>query len=59
MMAYVTRWFDEHRGSAVALVSSGQYVAGALWPLVLQIAVGMIGWRSTMLLYGVLVVTAR
>ena len=56
MMAYVTRWFDEHRGSAVALVSSGQYVAGALWPLVLQLAVGMIGWRSAMLLYGVLVI---
>jgi MFS family permease len=56
MMAYVTRWFDEHRGSAVALVSSGQYVAGALWPLVLQLAVGTIGWRSTMRLYGVLVV---
>jgi MFS family permease len=56
IMAYVTRWFDEHRGSAVALVSSGQYVAGALWPLILQLAVGTIGWRSTMLLYGVLVV---
>jgi hypothetical protein len=30
IMAYVTRWFDVHRGSAVALVSSGQYMAGAL-----------------------------
>jgi MFS family permease len=54
IMAYVTRWFDQHRGSAVALVSSGQYMAGALWPLVLQFAVGAIGWRSTMLLYGLL-----
>ena len=56
LMAYVTRWFDDHRGSAVALVSSGQYVAGALWPLVLQYSVGAIGWRGTMLLYGALVV---
>src|SRR5689334_10804828 len=56
IMAYVTRWFDEHRGSAVALVSSGQYVAGALWPLILQLVVGTIGWRETMLLYGVLVI---
>ena len=31
-IAYVTRWFDRRRGSAVALVSSGQYVAGAVWP---------------------------
>ena len=56
LMAYVTRWFDDHRGSAVALVSSGQYVAGALWPLILQLAVGTLGWRRTMLLYAVLVV---
>jgi MFS family permease len=57
VLAYVTRWFDEHRGSAVALVSSGQYMAGAVWPLLLQFAVGTIGWRTTMLLYGVLVMT--
>jgi MFS family permease len=56
IMAYLTRWFDDHRGSAVALVSSGQYVAGALWPLALQLAVGTLGWRRTMLLYAALVV---
>src|SRR5690242_11122047 len=56
IMAYVTRWFDRRRGSAVALVSSGQYVAGALWPLILQLPVGTIGWRETMLLYGVLAI---
>src|SRR5579871_2039485 len=39
MMAYVTSWFDRHRGSAIALVSSGQYVAGALWPLLFQIGI--------------------
>jgi MFS family permease len=55
IMAYLTRWFDDHRGSAVALVSSGQYVAGALWPLALQLAVGSLGWRRTMLLYAALV----
>jgi MFS family permease len=36
MMAYVTRWFHRHRGSAIALVSSGQYVAGAVWPLIFR-----------------------
>jgi MFS family permease len=51
IMAYLTRWFDDHRGSAVALVSSGQYVAGALWPMLLQVAIGRLGWRHTMLLY--------
>ena len=29
---YVSRWFDRRRGSALALISSGAYVAGALWP---------------------------
>jgi MFS family permease len=52
-MAYVTSWFDRHRGSAVALVSSGQYVAGAVWPLLLQLGVNELGWRRTMRLYAV------
>ena len=34
----------------------GDMLAGALWPLVLQLAVGMIGWRSAMLLVRVLVI---
>jgi MFS family permease len=55
MMAYVTGWFDRHRGSAVALVSSGQWVAGALWPMLLQIGVDEFGWRRTMRLFAVLV----
>src|SRR5882757_5796049 len=29
---YVSRWFDRRRGSALALISSGTYLAGALWP---------------------------
>ena len=29
---YVSRWFDRHRGSALALISSGSYLAGAVWP---------------------------
>ena len=28
LLVYVTRWFDKRRGSAVAFISSGQYVAG-------------------------------
>ena len=55
MMAYVTSWFDRRRGSAIALVSSGQYVAGALWPLLLQIGVDEMGWRRTMRIYAVVI----
>jgi len=56
MMAYVSLWFDRRRGSAIALVSSGQYVAGAVWPLLLQTGVDEIGWRRTMQLFALLVV---
>jgi MFS family permease len=55
MMAYVSLWFDRRRGSAIALVSSGQFVAGAVWPLLLQTGVDTLGWRHTMRLFAVLV----
>ncbi len=54
-IAYVTRWFDRRRGSAVALVSSGQYVAGAIWPVLLQVGIDRYGWRRAMMLYGILI----
>jgi len=55
LMTYVTRWFDRRRGSAIALISSGQYVAGAVWPSVFQFGIEGIGWRTTMLVFGVAV----
>ncbi len=54
MMAYVSLWFDRRRGAALALVSSGQYVAGALWPALFERGVAIWGWQATMLAYGVL-----
>ena len=32
LMVYVSRWFDRRRGSALALISSGGYLAGFVWP---------------------------
>jgi MFS family permease len=52
---YVTRWFDRRRGSALALISSGTYAAGAFWPPIFERAVAHIGWRQTMLCYAALV----
>jgi MFS family permease len=51
---YVTRWFDRRRGSALALISSGVYLAGAVWPPVFERAIAYIGWRHTMLWYALL-----
>ena len=50
---YVSRWFDRRRGSALALISSGSYLAGALWPPVFERAIAGFGWRQTMLWYAV------
>ena len=50
---YVSRWFDRRRGSALALISSGSYLAGSLWPPVFERAIAGIGWRQTMLCYAI------
>ena len=51
---YISRWFDRRRGSALALISSGSYVAGAIWPPIFDRAIAYAGWRQTMLYYGLL-----
>lgn len=56
MYVYISNWFDKRRGSALALISSGSYLAGALWPPVFERSVSAFGWRTTMLLYGGLVI---
>src|SRR4029078_3477247 len=53
LYVYVRRWFDRRRGSAVALISSGCYVAGAVWPVAFERIIAAYGWRTSMLAYGV------
>jgi MFS family permease len=52
LYVYVSKWFDRHRGSALALISSGVYIAGAVWPPIFERAVAAVGWRQTMWSYG-------
>ncbi len=54
MYIYVSRWFDRRRGSALALISSGSYLAGAMWPPLFERVIADFGWRQTMLWYGAL-----
>jgi MFS family permease len=51
LYVYVSRWFDRRRGSAVALISSGMYLAGTIWPALFERGIAAIGWRHTMLVY--------
>jgi MFS family permease len=52
LLVYVSRWFDRRRGTALALIASGQYIAGIVWPSVFQLAMARYGWQVTMLGYG-------
>jgi MFS family permease len=52
LYVYVSRWFDRRRGSALALIAGGQYLAGAIWPPILERAISGLGWRETMLVFG-------
>jgi MFS family permease len=47
LLADVSHWFDRRRGIAIAIVASGQYVAGAIWPPVAHHFIAAVGWRET------------
>src|SRR5205823_3221029 len=46
-------WFGRRRGIAVAIVISGNYLAGAVWPPILQYLFDHAGWRATYIGLGV------
>ena len=46
LMADISHWFVRRRGIAVALVGSGNYLAGAIWPMVLAGVLQDSGWRA-------------
>jgi MFS family permease len=47
LLAHVSQWFDRRRGIAVAIFASGNYLAGAVWPPIVQHFIASDGWRST------------
>jgi MFS family permease len=52
LYVYVSRWFDRRRGSALALISSGSYLAGTVWPPIFERSIALFGWQATMIGYG-------
>jgi MFS family permease len=46
LVADVSLWFVRRRGIAVAIVASGNYLAGTLWPPLMQAAIEAVGWRQ-------------
>jgi MFS family permease len=47
MMADVSHWFVRRRGVAVVVAASGNYLAGTLWPLAMNLTLPWLGWRET------------
>jgi len=47
LVADTSLWFTRRRGIAVAICASGNYLAGAAWPTVLQHYFDTVGWRAT------------
>jgi len=56
LVADVSLWFQKRRGIAVAIVASGNYLAGTLWPPLLTLGIQSYGWRNSYIAIGVLVV---
>lgn len=50
LIADVSQWFLKRRGIAVALIASGNYLAGAIWPLILADILAGPGWRVAFLI---------
>jgi MFS family permease len=53
LVADTSLWFDKHRGIAVAICASGNYLSGTIWPPILQYFFDTIGWRQTYIGFGV------
>ena len=47
LVADTSQWFTRKRGIALAICMSGNYLAGAVWPPVIQHFVQSVGWRQT------------
>src|SRR5438132_7343747 len=58
LVADISMWFTRHRGIAVAICISGNYLAGAVWPPTLQYFFDAVGWRSTYIGVGLFALAA-
>ena len=52
LIADTALWWNKRRGIAVAICASGNYVAGAVWPPIVQWGIESFGWRPTYMAMG-------
>jgi len=58
LVADISLWFTRRRGIAVAVVMSGNYLAGTVWTPLMQYFIDHSGWRNTYIGTGVFCVLA-
>ena len=46
LIADISHWFVRRRGIAVAIAASGNYLSGAIWPILLAEVLADSGWRA-------------
>ncbi|TVP73608.1 MAG: MFS transporter [Rhodobacteraceae bacterium] len=56
LIADISHWFQRRRGIAVAVAASGNYLSGAIWPMVLAGVLLDNGWRAVCLALAVIVI---
>ena len=56
LVADTSLWFTRRRGIAVAIVISGNYLAGTVWPPILQHFFDHAGWRATYIGAGIVLI---
>ncbi len=56
LLADISHWFWKRRGLAVAAAASGNYIAGAVWPPLMQPFLEGWGWRWTYVAIGLFVI---
>jgi len=47
LLADISHWFVKRRGIAVAIAASGNYLAGTVWPPIVDYLIEAVGWRET------------
>src|ERR1043165_8482487 len=53
LIADISHWFVRRRGIAISIAASGNYLAGTIWPPILQAMITSIGWRQAYMVVGV------
>ena len=56
LIADISHWFIRRRGIAVAICASGSYMAGTIWPPIVQHLIETVGWRQAHVIIGIVCV---